>query len=177
MALRSSATRYGSVAIGFHWLTALLVLGLLALGFLMQGTEDEARLLSYRLHVAGGVTVLALTALRLLWRIRDPKPDLPDDLSGPMRFGARAAHILLYLVVIGLVGSGLAIVITSGLGDILTGASNQPVPTEFNVPPRGPHGVLALILIGLLVLHVGAALYHHFIRRDDVLRRMWPSRG
>lgn len=175
MKLRSTATRYGSVAIGFHWLSAIIILAMLFLGFLMQDTEGTARLLTYRLHVGGGILLLVLTVLRLSWRVPDPKPELPADMSATTRLAARAAHVALYLLVIGMVGSGLSIVLLSGVGDILTGASNQPLPQEFTVPPRGPHGVLALVLIGVLVLHVAAALYHHVFRRDDVLRRMWPG--
>lgn len=175
MSLRSTSKRYGSIAIGIHWLTAFIILVMLAMGFLMQDLEGDTRLLAYRLHALGGITVLALTVLRLLWRIPDRKPDLPDDMSGPTRFGARAAHGLLYLVLLGMAGSGVGILILSGLGEILSGASSLPVPREFDVAPRQPHEIFAYLLIALLVLHIGAALYHHFVRRDDVLRRMWPG--
>lgn len=175
MSLRSTRSRYGSVAIGLHWLTALIILAMLPVGFLMEDAEGSTRLLVYRLHAAGGITVLVLTVIRLLWRTRDPKPELPADMGALTRLGARGAHVALYIILLAMTGSGIGILILGGLGDILSGASSQPIPRDFDVPPADAHEILAVVLLVFLALHIAAALYHHLIRRDDILRRMLPG--
>ena len=177
MSLRSSPARYGSLAQGLHWLTALLIVCLFVAGNIMDDLAAGQKLTVYRAHAVGGVTVLVLTLIRLFWRFIDrDRPELPAGLSGPMRFAARGAHWLIYLLMLVITGSGIATLIMSGLGEILFMGAGRPVPDRIDVPPMDAHELFATLLMWLLFLHVAAALYHHYFRKDGVLRRMMPGR-
>ena len=173
--MKSTSTRYGSVAVTIHWLSAGFILALLASGFraasLVDGTAKTALL---SLHVPLGMIILVLTVMRILWwLIADRKPDASTDSSALQAFTARIVHFLLYVFILVLGGSGTAMMIQSGAGDILFGASEAALPDFQKLAPRMPHGFAARAAIALTVLHVGAALYHHFIKQDGLLWRMW----
>lgn len=175
MALKSSTDRYGNVAIGIHWVTAIAIIALLIAGFVAADTADEAtKIQLLRVHTATGVAVLVLTLFRIGWWLFADR--LPRDPSALPRWQARSAwlvHRLFYVVVIVLAASGIAMMALSGAGDVLFGdAAGLPDFTEY--APRAAHGIAGRLLLALLVLHVGAALYHHFARRDGTLRRMLP---
>jgi cytochrome b561 len=174
MALRGSTERYGSVAIVLHWLSAALILALLAAGFIAANTADPAtKAAILRLHAPTGVLVLALTVLRLVWwlafdRRPAPLPDLP-------RLQARAAgavHGLLYLTILVLAASGVALMALSGARPILMGEVEGSLPDFWNYPPRYVHAAMAWLLAVLVVSHVAAALHHQLVRRDGVMARM-----
>jgi len=172
MSLKSSTTRYGSVAITIHWLTALLILALFATGLLAAEQADPgAQLALVRFHVPLGTAVLVLTVLRLVWWwVADRRPALPVDQPHWQKFMAHAVHIALYLVIVLLAASGISTLVLSGaLPAIIGGAT---LPDFETVLPRLVHGVASKLMLGLLALHIGAALYHQFIRRDHLLARM-----
>lgn len=178
MSLKSTPQRYGTVAIAIHWATALAVFGLLASGFRAAGTVDpSAKASLLRVHAVLGLSVLALTLLRLAWWwLVDRKPAEP---AGTPRWQARAArvvHGLFYLVIAAMAASGIGMIALSGAGDILFGASQAPLPDFADYPPRVPHGIGARLLVALILAHVGAALYHQFVLRDRLLARMGPGR-
>ena len=177
MSLRSSFDRYGSLARAFHWVTALLIAGLFIAGNIMDDLAAGQKLTVYRAHAVGGITVLVLTVIRLIWRFMDrDRPELPADMSGPMRFAARGAHWLIYGLMLAITGSGIATLVVSGLGEILFMGAARPIPDRIDVPPMEAHELFATLLMWLLFLHIAAALYHHYFRKDDVLRRMMPGR-
>jgi len=172
MSLRSSTTRYGSVAIAIHWLTALVILALFVTGLLAAGQGDPAaKLALVRFHVPLGTTVLMLTLLRIVWWwVMDRRPALPANQPDWQKFVAHAVHIALYLVILLLASSGIATLVLSGaLPAIIAGTT---LPDFETVLPRLVHGAASKVMLCLLVLHVGAALYHQFIRRDHLLARM-----
>ena len=86
---------------------------------------------------------------------------------------ARAVHVLLYAVILGMGASGIGMLVLSGAGDSLFDAASAPLPDFWQYAPRKPHSFGAKFLIALLVLHVGAALYHQMVLRDGLIRRMW----
>ena len=98
--MKSTQHRYGGVAIGLHWVSAVLILGMLPLGFLMQNAGEGDRLLWYRLHVMVGIAVLLLTMARLVWKWFDVKPAPTPGLSGVHLRGMELVHVLLYLVLL-----------------------------------------------------------------------------
>ena len=174
MPARSTESRYGSVAIAFHWLSAALVLAMILIGMRLDDLADPgARLTLLRVHAGLGLTVLAVTLARLLWRLTDRKPGPPAGMSGLEWCAARTAHVLLYLLLLGILGSGLTTVLMGGALEALTGVPGAALPADFgHVAAREVHGTLAWSFTGLLLLHLGAALHHHWVRRDEVLRRM-----
>ena len=176
MSRKSSEDQYGTVAVTIHWVTAFLILVLLGTGFLSDETESSAaKVVFLRIHVPAGLTVLVLTIARICWwlvadkkPVRVPMPAWQDRTS-------QAVHVLLYVVVLGMGITGIGIMVLSGAGSIIFAGENAPLPDFWDILPRTPHGIGALILVVLLLLHAGAALYHHFVARDGLLRRMWFS--
>jgi cytochrome b561 len=177
MALRSGPDRYGTVALWLHWLTVLVILLMIATGLAMERTEDEAvRLQLLRGHALWGTVVLTLTTLRLLWRLADRKPPQAAGVPGVQRVAARAVHVGFYLVLLFLVLTGAATLLVSGALDTVLGRASTPLPEDFLAfAARHAHGIGVRVFVALLAVHVLAALYHHWIRRDDVLRSMLPA--
>ncbi|HQZ12798.1 MAG TPA: cytochrome b/b6 domain-containing protein [Devosia sp.] len=172
MSLKSTATRYGSVAIAVHWTSALVILAALGGGLVMGNATDPALIRTILpFHMTLGVLALLLTLFRIAWWIwSDKRPDPVEGLPVAQEWAARIVHGLLYVLLVALVASGLATTVLSGaLPALLSGA---PLPDFDLVPPRAAHGIFAWVLIALLVFHIGAALYHQFIRRDRLLARM-----
>jgi cytochrome b561 len=174
MALRGTAERYGSVAVVLHWLSAALILGLLAAGFVAANVADPAtKAAILRLHAPTGIVVLGLTVLRLVWWLAfDRRPAPVTDMSPLQAKAARAVHGLLYVAVLVLAASGIALMALSGARPILMGEVQAALPDFWDYPPRYVHAAMAWLLTVLVMTHVAAALQHQLIRRDDVMRRM-----
>ncbi len=183
-------TRYDSVAITIHWLTALAILALLAMGFVMTSAKPGSALQFslFQWHKSVGITVLALTVLRLAWRLAHHAPALPDTMPVLEKLAAHLGHVGLYGLLFALPLSGWAVVSTSpfNIPTVLYGV--LPLPhLEFLtlLAPKGTinpvvseaHELAAWLLIALLVVHIAAALRHHFLVRDTVLTRMLPRFG
>lgn len=190
MAIRVSARRYSAVAIGLHWASALGVLALIGMGLTMThaALAPLRQFELYQWHKSVGITVLALTLLRVLWRLTHRPPPHPVGMPAHERAAASAAHGLLYLLLVGLPLTGWALVSLSpfNIPTVLYGLVPWPhLPLAALVPdPTAAEGYLkrvhasgAWLLTALLVLHVAAALRHHLILRDDVLSRMLPARA
>ena len=179
MALKSDAIRYGSVARTMHWVTAVAILAMVGSGLAAESASGEPEAVTIlRFHAVTGVAVVALTLLRILWWVFADRR--PADTTSTPRWQARAAHVVhyaLYIVVLLLGGSGIATIVLSGAGTVLSGAATGPLPTFEDFLPRGPHGLFAWALIGLVSLHVAAALYHQFALRDRLLGRMGLGRA
>ncbi|WP_035484874.1 cytochrome b [Geminicoccus roseus] len=182
MTLRNGPNRFGVIAKSFHWGMALLVIPLWGLGFYMVGQTQDllAQYELYQLHKSFGFVVFTLGLLRLAWRLVDPPPPLPADMGRLHRLGAHFFHILFYLLLIGMPVSGFLMSAASPLGIPTIIFETIPLPH-----PIGPseaaygffqtaHYYMAMLLAGTLAVHVLAALHHHFIEKDEVLRRMLP---
>lgn len=174
MALKSTPDRYGSVAIGVHWITAFLIAGLLLAGFIAANTEDPAtKAFILRVHAPLGSAVLALTVFRVFWWwFADRKPDSVAGIPRNQEIAAKAVHGLLYVAIIGAAASGIATFVLSGAGDILFGNAPGPLPDFWNFSPRYGHAIFTRLLVVLFAVHAGAAIYHQFIRKDRLLTRM-----
>jgi cytochrome b561 len=168
--------RYGRVAAALHWLIALLILALLGTGFAAANAEGPAKGALLRPHLPLGLAVLALTLLRLVWTLiewrRGARPGAVPGMPAWQHQFARAAHALLYIVPFGMAASGIGLMALSGAAPAIFGG--DPLPDFWRHAPRIPHGIGARLLVALLLLHVGAALYHQFLRRDGLLGRLWP---
>ena len=190
MALKNNVLRYGSVAMTLHWLIAAAVLTNLGLGLYMADLPriDPYRFILFQTHKSIGLTVLVLSLLRLFWRLINPVPPLPRGINPVLRIGSRFVHILLYFLIIAVPLAGWAMVSSSPLGlpTPYFGLFSWPNIAFLAELPRAvkmknigffedTHSLLAFTLIGLFVLHVMGALYHQFLRRDDVLKRMPPG--
>ena len=168
---------YTPVAKGLHWLMASLILGLLALGLYMQDLPlSPQKLELYSWHKWAGVTVFVLVWLRLLWRITHRPPALPETLSPLMRLAAHAGHAALYGLMVAIPLTGWLMSSAKGFQTVWFGV--LPIPDllgrdrELGDLLQQVHKLLNLLLMLTLAGHVAAALWHHFVLKDDTLRRM-----
>ncbi|CAN7653986.1 cytochrome b [Rhizobium sp. LjRoot258] len=173
--VKSRPDRYGAIAVSTHWLSAILILALLGSGFRAAYAMDAAAKAGFlRFHIPVAIVVLILTALRIVWWWRFDQKPLP--LDGSPRWQeriARAVHASFYIVILGMVASGIGLMVLSGAAPAVFGESGAVLPNFAEYPPRVPHGLGAFLIVGLLIFHAGAGLYHEFVRRDRLLRRMW----
>jgi len=174
MPMKSSSDHYGSVAVTLHWLSALLILVLIASGLRAGGLEDPAaKAAILRAHIPIGIAVLVLTLGRIVWwRFADTKP-APVPMPAWQDRSARTVHVLFYAVILGMTASGIGMMLLSGAGPIIFGGESVSLPDFWDYKPRVPHGIGARVVIALFVVHAGAALYHSIVKRDGLLRRMW----
>ena len=172
-------SQYTATAKSLHWLMALLLIGLLVLGFYMAGlplSPDKLRLYSW--HKWAGVTVFVLLGFRLLWRVTHRPPALPASMSAPMQLAAHAGHFVLYALMIAIPLSGWLMSSAKGIQTVYFGV--LPIPDligkseELGDLLKEVHEALNWGLFGLVGLHVAGALKHHIIDRDSTLRRMLP---
>ena len=177
MARAADPARYTRVAMWLHWIIAALIVANLSIG-LLRGPVTVLRGLMPA-HMAIGLTVLALTLVRVGWRLAHPAPRLPATVPLWQRGAAHLNHFLLYLLM-------LAMPLTGWL--LVSGAERHPL-TWFGLVPvphlpvssatadgaDGAHVVLGWLMLALVAVHVGAALYHRLVLRDGVLGRMAPA--
>ncbi|WP_421782030.1 cytochrome b [Kiloniella litopenaei] len=174
MSIKSTNAHYGFVAVTIHWLSAFLILALIGTGFKAADTLDpvvKARILSA--HVPIGITIFLLTLARIGWWCFDTKPEALGNTPKWQEKLAKGIHFLLYLIMLGMGISGLGMFVLSGAGVVIFGGTGEALPDFTLYPPRVPHGIGARLMAILFILHAGAALYHHFIKRDATIRRMW----
>ena len=179
--LRNASDSWGAPAKLFHWVMAALILAQIALGVMAASWRvSPTKIELFFWHKSTGMLILALVALRLLWRLANPAPLLPPGMARWERAAARMSHLLLYALMIGLPVTGW----------IVNSASNVPfrifwlIPMPAIVAPdettadlvAAVHGGLAALLALVLAAHTGAALRHHFVKRDTVLTRMLPRK-
>ena len=178
MQWKSSPQRYGATAIALHWISALAVLIMLASGLSAVNTPDAAaKLAILRVHVGVGAGVLVLTLLRIVWWIAaDKRPDHPAGVPGWQAALSRLVHYGMYAVLVVMLASGVALALLTGLIPMLYFAAPGPVPNFQSFAPFIGHGLGAFALMGLIALHILAALHHQFIRRDRLLARMGLGR-
>ena len=171
---------YTSTAKWLHWLVAALIFANLALGLTMVDIPGitPTKLRYFNWHKWVGVTVFALVTLRLAWRAMHPPPPLPDSMPRWERRAAAASHAALYALMFALPLSGYFYSLAVGFPVVYLGLFPLPVLIEPNPALKEPlvllHHVLAWSIIVLLLVHVGAALKHRFVDRDDVLQRILP---
>lgn len=172
-----NAPTYTPVAKGLHWFMAALILGLTALGLVMHEMPlSPLKLELYAWHKWFGVTVFLLVWLRLAWRLTHRPPALPATLSPPLLRLAHAGHALLYGLMIVIPLSGWLMSSAKGVQTVWFGL--VPLPDllgrdrELGDLLQQAHKLLNLLLLLTLAGHVLAALWHHFVLKDDTLRRM-----
>lgn len=172
--------RYTLTAIFLHWAIAALIIAGFALGVTMVDIPGltPTKLKYFSWHKWLGVTVLALAAIRLLWRLFNPAPLHPETLPAWQRRASAATHFLLYLLIFAVPVSGYLYSLAAGVPVVYLGLIPLPVLIEANQEWKAilkeVHYWLNVALLGSVCLHVAAALKHYFIDRDEVMQRMLP---
>lgn len=180
MPLRNTETRWGAVAQTFHWLMAALIVAQGAIGLTMVDLSlSPTKVKVFALHKSIGLTVLTLALLRLAWRAGNRAPRDPP-MPRWQRIAARISHVALYALILALPLSGWLFNSASNFPLAWFGLVHLPSQTGHVNPglkafALTAHVTLFWILVAVLVVHVGAALWHHYDRRDDVLKRMLPG--
>lgn len=171
---------YTRTAIALHWLTFALVLSGFGLGLWMTGLPIVPRTLRvYAYHKWIGITVFMLATVRLAWRSAHPPPP-PLAMPDWQVRAAAATHALLYALLLAIPLSGWLYSSATGVQVVYLGLVPLPdlVPKDKALAAilKAVHGTLNFTLLALVIIHSGAALRHHFVDRDAVLRRMLPLR-
>lgn len=171
-----------SLSVIFHWLSVAAMFGALAGGLYVHRLSsccDVGHWTIYNLHASFGLTVLALVGARALVRLVRPWPALPAHIPLWQSLLARATHTALYVLMIALPLAGWSIVSAPGcchlnpfVFDLFTLPSLDPAPLSDRSAAFAIHSALAWIAIGAIALHASAALFHHFILKDDILARV-----
>jgi len=169
------STRYDLVARLLHWLIAALVAGQFVIAWIMPDVGRNTRPVdAIAWHLGVGTALLAAMACRVLWRVSHRPP--ATDLVPPMRIASALAHGALYLLLV--VVPVLGWINASSRGWSVALASIVPLPalsatgSRFGHVMGDVHSVLAWVLLGIICLHIGAALLHRFVFRDEVMQRM-----
>jgi cytochrome b561 len=180
MAVRNTTLRWGAVAQFLHWLIVILIILQFTLALMADDLPSGMKKLALLArHKSFGITILMLALIRLAWRSSNPTPALPPTLKSWEQTLARLTHVLLYVLL-------FAIPLT---GWMMSSARGFPVSwfgffTLPNLVPKDKtlydffvvtHETLAWTLAAVVALHVLAALKHHYVLKDDVLRRMLPA--
>lgn len=184
MSLRNTPARWGTLARSLHWLIAVLIIGLFIVGLVMEDLPGDSRKLVYALHKSFGLFVLALVLLRILWRVTNRAPAEIEGIPLHMKLAAKAGHLGLYVLMIAVPLSGWIMHSLSGYATNWFGQDSLPLlPTLVEKTANRDvvrdvgeiHELAAFAIIALVVVHAGAALYHHFVRKDATLARMTPG--
>jgi cytochrome b561 len=202
-AIYATSPRYTAVAAIIHWLIALAILVMIGVGWKMVGLEehDPLKMPLYNFHKSLGLSVLALTILRVIWRLGHKPPPLPSHMPAIQKFAAHASHAGLYVLLIALPLSGWIFTDSVGFPAPFWGLFEMPALYRWDeatrtvvlfglIPIAGfpdsthawhgmqrVHRWLGYALMALLALHVAAALKHTFVDRDGLLLRMVPRFG
>lgn len=177
----TARTRYDTVAMSLHWLIAVLLIFMLFFGGDLMKGGKAGGVLGPSLHVSIGSAILVLSVLRLAWRLFNPPPAYPASMAPWEQMAAKATHLLFYVLLIGMPLTGWLATPKflndeeAVIGLTVFGAFPLPGAPNPGLPMKDFHSIGSNISIALLALHVLAALKHHFINRDGVLRRMLPA--
>jgi cytochrome b561 len=194
----SNTTRYTKTAVVLHWLIAICIFGMFALGWYMSDLPKEApkqmaydlfdwgiytwqlseeaspRTFYFNLHKSLGITIFALIIIRILWRLTHKSPALLDSYKAWERKLATGAHHLLYLLMIALPLSGIIMATYSKYGikwfgiDFIKGLDNAAMRDIF----KEVHEIVGALILLVVIIHIIGALKHKFIDKDDTIRRM-----
>lgn len=181
--------RYTAVAIALHWAIALLIIGMIAVGWIMgdmAGGPGSPKTAIIQVHKSIGITILLLTIARIVWRLMNPPPPEPSMPKWQAML-ASSVHILLYVLMIAMPLSGwiMASAEISQHDTRFFGTVEMYVPGIASLPAETQKGLadtmdtlhsrLAWVIIGLLVLHVAGALKHQLVDKDGLIARMAPG--
>lgn len=179
MSIRNNSQTWGSLSIGLHWLTFILILSLALVGLLMTDLANgPLKIQVYALHKSFGLTVLALTFIRLLWRLFSTTPEIIANTPAWQKWIAKLNHGLLYLLLFAMPISGWLYNSAAGFPLKYFGLFKLPKLSDYDPGLKqfadDAHETFFTILALLVLMHAGAALKHHYLEKDNTLTRMLP---
>jgi len=175
--MKNTETSYGVIAKGFHWLLFLMLTFMIVAGnFLASMPKGPEKLQAAGMHKSFGLVVLVLVLLRLVWRLINATPKDPEGTPAIQNLVAHAMHWALYVLMFAQPLAGILMSQAAGYPVSFFGMFELPVLLDKDPSLaqffRGAHGTVWILLVLAVIGHAGAALYHHFIMKDEVLKRM-----
>jgi cytochrome b561 len=172
-------SRYHWLLVVLHWAAAFLILAALYLGatkLVAISNTDPMKTEGLKGHMTGGAMILSLMLVRLVVRLATRHPGHATTGNAALNHLAVISHRGFYIVVLTMAGSGLFMAIQTGVISILAGG-HPPIPPDFwAFKIRYVHYVLSRVIMVMVAVHVGAVIFHTFVVRDGLLRRMWFGR-
>ena len=172
----SPAQNYDRVAVTLHWLVAMLIIVVGAVGLLFGWFPRPSRPFWINFHGSAGLVMALFILARVVWRVTHPAPPLPASLSAVVVMGSKALHLLMYVLMLVLSGLGLVAFIWHGrvfnYGLFSLDFAVKSDRAIYHLAQE-VHGWTGYALTALFVLHVLAAVWHQFIVKDNLLSRMW----
>ncbi len=177
--MNPAPTRYTATAVTLHWLIFMLIVCGFTLALYMKGLPLSPQKLKYiSWHKWIGVTIFTLALARVAWRLTHAAPALPASMPAWQRSVAGATHILLYALIVAIPITGWLMSSAFGVPTVYLGIVPLPSPLardkELGELLKSAHVFLNYTMLALVIMHVGAAVKHYLIDRDDVLARMLP---
>jgi cytochrome b561 len=171
---------YHPALVVLHWFLATFISLALGLGMFVLKTipnSSPQKIEALRAHMIGGAFILTLMLARFVIRALSARPERATTGNPALDRIAKISHYAFYGLVAGMAATGLTTAVLADLPAILFGGATTPLPESFMIfPTRVIHGVIAKLLVALIAVHATAALYHHFVLGDGLLRRMWFGR-
>ena len=173
--LKNSPTRYHPLQVTLHWLIVVLIFAAFVIGKSVSGQPNEtAKLTPLALHMSIGILTLVVIVVRFIARMKLPKPAHASTGNAFLVWLGKFVHYALYALVFLMTISGMSLSMQAGLPSIVFFGSGASLPADFyDFTARMLHGFIAPTLALVVLLHVGAALYHQFTLKDNLLSRMW----
>ena len=176
----AATTRYHPILVTLHWLLAAAILADLSLGewrLSVLPNSSPDKLIALRVHLIAGILIVLMMTLRLILRYRTSRPPAISTSTRFLAVAARINHGGLYILVYLMAATGLATAMAAHVPAVMLGRSGAALPSSFEaIPAHAVHEILAAVLLALIALHVLAALFHQFVRKDALLQRMWFKR-
>nr|WP_319389879.1 cytochrome b/b6 domain-containing protein [uncultured Cohaesibacter sp.] len=168
----SAPEKYSSAIIVLHWLGALLIIGLLIVGSLLEDMTGATKMQLLAFHYYAGLATGALFLVRLVFFFFHARPAADPSWPKWQATASTAVEGLLYLLPLIMVASGMIAMLAFGLGDYVQAGDYEGYQAAHRVWPMLVHSLTANLLIAAVGLHVVAALYHHFVQKDQVFNRI-----
>lgn len=165
--------KFSKGIIGIHWLTALLILILFPLGKYMEGTEVSEKTGLIKIHMILGLIVFILTIIRTFLFFKSTRP---ADLMTGSKFNDKLAvwiHNAFYFLLFGIVLSGIAVLFVGGYVEALKTGNFEILKDSTEIPPLQPHGIMAMIMMLLLVMHVIGVFKHYILTKENTIKRIF----
>ena len=179
MRLKNTRIHYGIIAITFHWMTFAFVIFMFPMGYIMTNMPlSPNKLEIYSWHKSLGFILLVLIVLRLSWRIFNHQPETPKSISPAQKIAARLVHYLLYAFLFALPITGWLMSSAAGFPVVVFKIFQLPDLIQSSESLRlvflNIHFAIGIAMLSLILIHILAAMYHHFYKRDIILHRILP---
>ena len=171
----AAVSRYHPLLVALHWLLAFLIFGALIFGATVMShtpNSDPDKIEMLQKHMGAGFAILGLMVMRLITRTKTARPPRATTGNARLDLLARISHRVLYVAVFAQAASGLVMALQTHLPQVVYAHRGSLPPDFWSLPARYAHYGISRVLMLVIALHIAGALYHTFVLRDGLLRRM-----